>query len=263
VTDGYGVWARRLLWARSVVFQVLLVLSVLVFAVPVLATLLVPGGSGRWRFAYAVARAWSGVVLWLLRLVCGISYEVHGRPWLPDRPTVVLMKHQSAWETIAQFRLFPPQCWVLKKELMRVPVFGWCLRALQPIPVDRKRGKAALQAVVDVGKKRLEDGLWVVVFPEGTRVRPGEANRYRPGGAVLAATTGVPVLPVAVNSGSFWPTGSLMKYPGTITVSIGPPVDSAGREADAILRDAHDWIEREQRLLDPVPARAAMADAAT
>jgi 1-acyl-sn-glycerol-3-phosphate acyltransferase len=252
-------WTRRWLWARSFVYQVMLFVTVLIFAVPIMFSLVVPEGKRRWRYAYGIAHAWCGVAMWMLRVICGVTYEVHGRAWLPREPSVVLMKHQSAWETISQLRIFPPQCWVLKKELMGIPFFGWSLQALRPIPIDRKRKKESLQAVVDIGRERLQQGLWVVVFPEGTRVAPGENRRYRRGGAALAAASGALVVPVAHNAGTHWRSGSLLKIPGTITLSIGPPIDPAehGNDTDAVLEATRAWIEREQLLLDA----AVLADA--
>ncbi len=251
-----GPWRYWWYWARSVCFQLSLVITVLLFAPPIMLSLLVPVSSqARWRFSYGVARAWTQTTLLLLRYLCGIRHEVHGRAWLPERSAVVMTKHQSAWETLAQVITMPPQTWVLKRELLAVPFFGWALRALQPIPVDRgKQGRSGLQSVVETGTIRLNEGLWVVVFPEGTRVKPGNPKRYRAGGAHLAVNAGAPVVPVAHNAGSHWLSGTVLKIPGTITMSIGPTIDPDGKSASEVLEAARAWIEQEQKLLDPVDA---------
>lgn len=251
MSEEYGRWMRRWLWVRSITFQVLLVLWVLMLSPPIVLSLVVPDSLARWRFNYAIARVWAAGALWLLRVICGIDYVVHGRAWLPSTASIVLMKHQSAWETIALFRMFPPLCWVLKKELMRVPVLGWCLKALRPIPIDRSRTRQSLQAVTDIGRQRLDDGTWVVIFPEGTRVAPGHSRRYRVGGASLAVASGRAVVPVAHNAGSYWCSGSMLKLPGTITVSIGKPIEPDGLTAEEVLAQTREWIEREQRVLQP------------
>ena len=198
------------------------------------------------RLAYFFAvRCWAVGNLWLLRVLCGVSWEVTGLENLPERPSVVLMKHSSAFETIAQALLFPRQTWLLKRELMFLPIFGWALAAMRCVGVDRTRGSRAIRAVIRRGKARIEAGLWVIVFPEGTRVAPGEAGTYAPGGAMIAAAAGCPVVPVAHNAGDFWPRRSFLKIPGTIRVVIGEALDSRGGGARAITRSAQEWIEKE------------------
>ena len=198
------------------------------------------------RLAYFFAvRCWAVGNLWLLRVLCGVSWEVTGLENLPERPSVVLMKHSSAFETIAQALLFPRQTWLLKRELMFLPIFGWALAAMRCVGVDRARGSRAIRAVIRRGKARIEEGLWVIVFPEGTRVAPGEAGTYAPGGAMIASAAGCPVVPVAHNAGDFWPRRSFLKIPGTIRVVIGEPLDSRAGRARAITRSAQEWIEKE------------------
>ncbi len=164
---------------------------------------------------------------------------------LPNTPSVILSKHQSAWETIAFQTIFPPQAWVLKRELLWIPFFGWGLAATRPIAIDRSQGVRALDSVVKQGIQRIEEGRWVVVFPEGTRTAPGEKGRYNPGGAMLASKAQVPVVPVAHNAGEFWPRRGFIKKPGTITVSIGPPIETKGRKAKQINAEAEAWTENE------------------
>jgi 1-acyl-sn-glycerol-3-phosphate acyltransferase len=174
---------------------------------------------------------------------------VEGREHLPAKPAVILAKHQSAWETLAFQEIFPPQVLVLKKELLWIPFFGWGLALMSPIAIDRANGRAALRDIARRGRERLAQGFWVVIFPEGTRVRVGEKRAYRQGGAWLAAQCGVPVVPVAHNAGRLWPRNAFLKRPGNITVRIGPPIPTSGRDAKQISADAEAWIEREQRTL--------------
>lgn len=200
---------------------------------------------------YRVITVWADIILWVVRHVCGIDYRVVGAENIPTTPAVILSKHQSAWETMALQHIFPPLCFVLKKELLRVPFFGWGLAQMPMISIDRTAGKDALAQVLDQGRKRLEEGFCVLVFPEGTRVAPGKTRRYKPGGAYLAAHTGVPVVPVAHNAGEFWRRRAFLKYPGTVTVSIGPTIDSAGLSAEEINVRAEQWIEGEMHRLFP------------
>lgn len=187
--------------------------------------------------------AWARLVVWLARALLGIRYRVEGLEHLPLGPSILLAKHQSAWETLAFQVIFPPLCFVLKKELLRIPFFGWGLAMTSPIAIDRNAGREALRQIEEQGRARLAAGLWVVIFPEGTRVKPGERGKYNIGGAWLAAKTGVPVLPIAHNAGRVWPKNALIKRPGEIVVSIGPAIASAGRKAGEINAEAETWIE--------------------
>ncbi|HEX5804372.1 MAG TPA: lysophospholipid acyltransferase family protein [Azospira sp.] len=192
--------------------------------------------------------------MWLTRHVLGISHEVRGREHLPAAPSVILAKHQSAWETVALQDLVPEDTYcvfVLKKELLRLPFFGWGLAALQMISIDRAAGREALNQVVEQGADRLRRGFWIIVFPEGTRVAPGETRRYKPGGAYLAAHAGARVVPVAHNAGEVWPRNAFIKRPGHVVVSIGPAIDTAGLTQDEINARAESWIEGEMRRLSP------------
>jgi 1-acyl-sn-glycerol-3-phosphate acyltransferase len=200
---------------------------------------------------YRIIRYWALIMMWVVRNVCRIDYRVLGRENIPAQPSIILAKHQSAWETMAFQEIFPPQVFVLKKELMRVPFFGWGLAQLPMISIDRGAGKDALQQVVEQGRDRLQRGFWVVIFPEGTRTAPGSKRRYKLGGAWLAAHTRAPVVPVAHNAGEFWRRRAFLKYPGTITVSIGPAIDTNGLSADEINARVHTWIEGEMRRLFP------------
>jgi 1-acyl-sn-glycerol-3-phosphate acyltransferase len=199
---------------------------------------------------YRITSGWAHLMLFLLRVICGIHYRVMGAEHIPHTPSIILSKHQSAWETLAFQQIFPPQVWVLKKELLLVPFFGWGLAMTSPIAIDRNSGKAALKQIVQQGKDRLKRGFWIVIFPEGTRIPPGQKGKYRIGGAWLATHTGVPVVPVAHNAGRFWGRNALVKLPGTITVSIGAPIDPRGMEPDDLNVKVESWIEAEVARID-------------
>ncbi len=198
---------------------------------------------------YRLISGWSRLVIVLARVIVGIQWRVEGRENLPSRPSVILAKHQSAWETMAFQIIFPPQVLVLKRELLWIPFFGWGLALMSPIPIDRGRGMAALRAMARRGRQRLAQGFWVVVFPEGTRVAPGKTRDYQPGGAWLAAAAGAPVVPVAHNAGLLWPRYAFLKRAGTVTVRIGPPIDTANRDPKTINELAKTWIEEQQKAL--------------
>ena len=194
---------------------------------------------------YRVTSSWTFIMLFLLRHLCGIRYQILGAENIPKTPSIVLSKHQSAWETLAFQKIFPPQVWVLKKELLLIPFFGWGLAMTSPIAIDRKLGKKALEQIVEQGRERLKQGFWIVIFPEGTRIPPGKRGKYRIGGAWLATHTNVPVVPVAHNAGELWGRNSFIKKPGTITVSIGKPIDPTGMEAGELNEKVEAWIENE------------------
>ncbi len=196
---------------------------------------------------YRVISGWARLMVLAARVICGIRYRVIGTENIPAEPCIILAKHQSAWETLAFQAIFPPHVWVLKRELLRVPFFGWGLAMLSPIAIDRTSGTRALKQTLEQGRERLRSGFFIVIFPEGTRIAPGVRSRYHPGGAWLAIKTGVPVLPVAHNAGKFWRRNAFLKYPGMITVSIGAPIPPRGLEAEALIAQVENWIEREMR----------------
>lgn len=231
------------MWLATAVFAPL---SVLTFPFPPLA---------RYRFI----SQWTRFTLWWLKITCNLRYRVLGREHLPRDTAIALVKHQSTWETLALQEILPPQVWVLKRELLWVPLFGWGLAMLDPIAIDRRAGKRAITQIIEQGRQRLDTRRWVVVFPEGTRVAAGEHGRFGIGGAVLAAETGHPVVPIAHNAGYFWPRRGFIKRPGTITAVIGPVIDSRGRSADEINRLAEAWIKETTASLAPadVAPRAA------
>ena len=194
---------------------------------------------------YRVISGWALTVLWLLRVLCGIRMEVRGAENIPKEPCIVLCKHQSAWETIALQKVFPPQVWVLKRELLWLPFFGWGLAMTSPIAIERSDGREAMRQLLKQGKERLKIGFCVVIFPEGTRISYGQRSKYKIGGAMLAASSGAPAVPVAHNAGKLWGKNSFLKRPGVITMSIGVPLETAGLKADEINQRVEAWIEAE------------------
>jgi 1-acyl-sn-glycerol-3-phosphate acyltransferase len=220
---------------------------VMIIPYALLTLLLIPMSAPRRSHIIA---GWARFVCRWLALTCNLRYRVIGRENIPDHPCVILAKHQSAWETIAFQDIFPPQIWVMKRTLLLIPFFGWALWALKSIAIDRGAGREALKQLVSQGQDRLTLGLSVVVFPEGTRVRPGQKGKYHIGGAWLATHTGATVVPVAHNAGEYWQKNSLLKRPGTITVSIGQPINASGMKADELNRKIEAWIEAEMARLD-------------
>ncbi|MDR2207900.1 MAG: 1-acyl-sn-glycerol-3-phosphate acyltransferase [Azoarcus sp.] len=198
-----------------------------------------------------VTRGWICMMMWLSRHILDIRFRVIGRENIPAGPAVILSKHQSAWETFGLQAIFPPLSFILKRELLWVPFLGWGLASIRSIAIDRKAGKNALSQVVEQGRERLKEGLWVAVFPEGTRVAPGVRGRFRPGGAFLAKRAGVAVVPVAHNAGDFWRRKAFLKRPGEVIVSIGPPIEVKGLKAEEVNRRSQEWIENEMTRLFP------------
>lgn len=192
---------------------------------------------------------WAIAIMWWLKVTCRLNYQVSGVERIPSTPSIVLAKHQSAWETIALQVIFPPQIWVMKRELLMIPFLGWAFIALAAIPINRSAGREALKQLVKHGKDRLARGLWVVIFPEGTRIAPGEKGKYHIGGAWLASHTQTQVVPVAHNAGRYWRKNSILKYPGTIQVVIGKPIETAGLKPDAVNALVEAWIENEMQQL--------------
>ncbi|WP_081623269.1 lysophospholipid acyltransferase family protein [Methylotenera sp. 1P/1] len=229
---------------RSLLFYLGLLVITPIFSV--IAILLVPlNNVTRSR----IASGWAYCTVYWLKLTCNLSVSVQGREHIPNHPSIVLCKHQSAWETIALQTIFPPQIWVMKRELLMIPFLGWAFMALAAIPIDRSAGREALKKLVANGKDRLARGLWVVIFPEGTRTAPGQRAKYHVGGAWLAAHTQSTVVPVAHNAGRYWRKNSFIKYPGTIQVVIGPPIETAGMKPDEVNQRVEAWIEAEMQSL--------------
>jgi 1-acyl-sn-glycerol-3-phosphate acyltransferase len=198
---------------------------------------------------YRVITLWTRLMMRAAEAICGIRYRVLGAEALPPAPYIVLSKHQSAWETLAFQLIFPQQVWVVKRELLWIPFFGWGLAMLAPIAIDRNDRRRALRQLLDQGRDRLARGCCIVIFPEGTRVMPGARTEFHSGGAWLAEKTAARVVPVAHNSGEYWRRNAFLKYPGTITVSIGAAIDPNGLSAAELNRRAEEWVEREMQRL--------------
>ena len=194
---------------------------------------------------------WVKFTIWLIKHVLGIPYRLVGAENIPARPTVVLCKHQSAWETFMLQEVFKDTVFVWRKEIKYLPFFGWALASIPMIETDRNASRSSLKRLVDQGRDRLDKGYTVIIFPEGTRSQPGSKNRYKIGGAHLAVETGTPVIPVALNSGEFWGRNALFKRTGIATVSVGPAIDPTGLTANEVTNRAEAWIEAEMRRISP------------
>ena len=229
-----------MIYVRSLLYLVFLGLSVLFVCGPIV----VMGRLAPYPVIGNIGKRWGYWNLGALRRICGLSVRIHGMENLPKESSVILSKHQSAWETLALRAILPiEQTWVLKRELMWIPVFGWALAPFQPIAIDRKAGRQSVKKLLNDGKRWLSAGHSVVIFPEGTRVAPGEKRPYGIGGALLAERSGHPVIPIAHNAGVFWARRSVLKHPGVIDLVIGDPIASAGRKAQDINREVEQWIE--------------------
>ena len=198
-----------------------------------------------YRAQFAIARSWARTLFWVLERLCGLTFTVEGRERIPPGNHIVMSNHTSAWETVAPFLIFPPQVWVLKRELLWIPFVGWGLKLLRPIAINRGEGHRAVNQVVEQGKARLKDGLWIIIFPEGTRVVAGNKNtpKFGVSGALLAIASGKSVVPLSHNAGTFWPRRGFLKKPGTIRVVIGEPIESIGRKPRELSEEVKQSIE--------------------
>ncbi len=231
-----------MLLLRSLVFQFYFFASVGIAAMTIFFLWPFP-------FAYrsAVARNWGKSMLWVGRVVCGLDYVIEGRENIPAQPSVIMIKHTTVFETYTQLAIFPPQTWVVKRELQWIPLFGWGLAAMRPIAINRSAGHTAVMQVIAQGRERLAQGIWITVFPEGTRMPPGQTKKYGVSGAALARDVQCPIVPVAHNAGDFWPRRGLKKRPGLIRFCIGPPIDPADRPPRETNLMVQDWIESRMR----------------
>jgi len=227
-----------MLLIRSALFALGMWLSLLVIA---------PLGMLSWPLPFEsrfrIISQWARFNVWWLEVCCGVHYQISGREHIPAGNGIVLCKHQSTWETLILQQVFPAQVWLLKRELLWVPLFGWALALLEPIAIDRNAGRKAIRQLIDQGIQKLQAGRWVIIYPEGTRTAPGTKGHYAPGGAMLAERSAYPVIPIAHNAGEFWPRRGFIKYPGTIRMVIGPPIETRGRKAQDINAEVERWIE--------------------
>lgn len=240
MTEAPRRYFKPLLRLRGILFWVPVALTVALLAPLVSIPYVLPFA---WR--HGIVRFWTLLTMLSLRVICGLGYRVHWHAELPREGCVIFAKHASTWETFALNRVLGSLrlAWVVKRELLRIPLFGWGLAAMHAIAIDRGSGRVAVEQLVEQGRERLQRGISVVVFPEGTRVRPGQQVRYKLGGAILAQATGAPVVPVAHNAGDFWPRHSLIKWPGVIDLHVGPPIATDGKSVQQINEEAQAWIE--------------------
>lgn len=236
-----------MLLLRSLVFAVFQVVTVIPVALGCLVWVVFP-----LKVRYRLTMTWPRMVIWGGKVICGMRYQVLGMENLPDCPCIVLSKHQSAWETLFLPCIMPREVsYVYKRELHWVPFFGWGIALLRMVHIDRGSPMDALESVVRQGGQRLAEGRWIIMFPEGTRIPVGRTGRYKMGGARLAQRLNVPVVPIAHNAGELWPRNSLLKKPGLITVSIGPPIPPTGLSAEQLSSKVESWIETEMRRISP------------
>ena len=201
---------------------------------------------------YLMAKSWCHANLLGARWICGVRWRVDGLENIPTTPHIVMSKHSSTWETLSLTQYFPPLAFVAKKELLAIPFFGWGFAVSSPITIDRKAGRDAMEQMIDQGRERFGQGFWIVVYPEGTRIRAGTRARYKTGGARLALGLGVPIVPVAHNAGYLWPKGIFGKRPGQLTMTIGKPIPTTGKDTAALTQEVEAWIEGEVARLGPV-----------
>ena len=229
-----------LYFIKSITFEAIRVIVTIIFTFIALASFPLPPIT-----RYKIIRLWSWVLIKISVKLCGLNYKVIGENNIPNKPTIILSNHQSAWETLAYQSIFPPLVWVLKKELLRIPFFGWGLAMTSPIAIDRSTKIKSLRQTVKQGKDRLKKGFCIIVFPEGTRSAPFKSGRYQIGGAFLACQTGTSVTPVAHNAGTLWGKNAIIKFPGQITVSIGPKIETKGLTPDKLNKMVETWISNE------------------
>ena len=227
------------LFSRSLIFSILMATTTFIYSFICVLCSPLP-----LRYRTAIITSWTKMIIWLLKVICKIDYRIEGLENVPkDRVGIVLSKHQSTWETFFLQGFFHQPAIILKRELLWVPFFGWGLATIDPIAINRQSKSSAMEQIITKGKKCLEAGRWILVFPEGTRIPAGKIGNYKPGGAKLAVQTGYPVLPVAHNAGRFWAKRKFIKKPGTITIVFGPLIETTGKKAEDILIEAKKWIE--------------------
>ncbi len=244
-------WYKLWLGIRSTCFWIVLLPSIVVAATVVSLSF--------WtslRFRMVLLRAWVGFTLWALEFFCGLGYAVEGLENIPDEGFIVMSKHSSTWETIVLQRFFGPLVWVVKRELTWIPFFGWALKAINAIALNRGTGRKAIAQLIVESQQRMDEGRTLVLFPEGTRVLPGQRKPFKIGGAIVAQQTGYPILPIAHNAGEYWPRHSWIKWPGTVRVVIGKPISPDGKSPEQIIAEVGDWIIREcERISNPEQLR--------
>lgn len=242
VNPVYKLW----LGLRATLFWILFLPVLLLSAITLVLFFFMP-----LRFRVGVIRLWIGYSLLCLRLTCGLDYSIEGLENIPENGFIVMSKHSSTWETIAIQRFFRPLVWVVKQELTWIPFFGWALKAMNVIALNRGTGRKAINQLINESQYHMDRGRILMLFPEGTRVLPMQHKKFKLGGAIVSQRTGYSVLPIAHNAGEFWPRHSWIKWPGTIRVVIGKPIDPEGKSPEQIIGEVSSWIVKEcERISD-------------
>ena len=231
-----------MLFIRSLIFQIYFFASVCIAAMSIFFLWWAP-----FRIRSAVAKWWGKSMLLVGRFVCGLDYVIEGEENIPAEPSVIMIKHTTVFETYAQLAVFPPQTWVVKRDLLWIPFFGWGLAAMKPIAIDRSAGHVAVNQVIEQGRARLAEGIWLTIFPEGHRMPQGQTKKYGISGAALASEVQCPVLPVAHNAGDLWPRRGLRKKPGMIRFCIGPPIEPGDLPPKELNLAVQDWVENKMK----------------
>ncbi len=234
------------LFFRSLLFSMIMAISIVLYSFVCVLALPLP-----FRFRFRMISAFTGAMLNILKMICHIDYHVQGLENIPkNRTGIVLSKHQSTWETFYLPTVFHDAAIILKRELLWIPFFGWGLAAANPIAINRSKKASAMDQIIKKGKACLEEGRWIIVFPEGTRIPYGKVGHYKAGGARLAVATGAPVIPIAHNAGRFWPKRGFIKKPGTVQMVIGPLIETKDKTADQVIAEVKDWIETTIKKID-------------
>lgn len=233
------VYSKINLFFRSVIFLFCSSITIFLYSFVCVASFVLP-----LRYRHGLIRSFLRLTIYFLKVICLIDYQVEGLENIPkDRNGIILSKHQSTWETFFLPLIFHDPAIIIKKELLWVPFFGWGLAITDPIAINRSNKATAMQQVIEKGRKCLQEGRWILIFPEGTRIPLGQVGRYQLGGARLAAETGYPIIPVAHNAGRFWAKRKFIKQPGTVHLVIGPLIESQGKGPEEIMGLTKNWIE--------------------
>ncbi len=246
-----------MIWLRNIVFWVVFIVMTLIFFVFFILGAPLPP-----RVRHHTGVAWARSFMWLLKHIIGLDYQVEGTDNIPSEPSIICCKHQSGYETLVLQKIFPHQVFVLKRELLYVPIIGQGLMLMSPIAINRQDKTKASRQILEQGTRRKQQGFWITIFPEGTRTKPGVRGRYKQGAARMAQTLQMDIVPVAVNSGEFWPRNSFLKYPGTVSFVVLPPIAWDAGSVDAITRQYEEAIENAQRRIEGQGPCALQTDAA-
>ncbi len=241
-----NIFHKLTLFIRSLIFSIFLIVGIIFYSVICLIAFIFP-----LRIRYLIIKSWTLAVIWVLKVVCRITYTLEGLENIPtDRNGILMSKHQSAWETFFLPGFFNEIAIIVKRELLWIPFFGWGLASIEPIAINRSNKARAMDQIITKGKECLDNGRWILVFPEGTRIPVGHVGHYRLGGARLAVATEYPIIPVAHNAGHFWPRRKFIKNPGNVHVVFGPLIETKNRAADEVLAEVKNWIETTMKRIE-------------